>query len=425
MTKQFNLIKSIKGTLTLPGDKSISHRAVMLSSMADGESKIYNCLLSEDVLSTINAFRAMGTKIDIEDEKIVIWGNGFDGLTEPDQALYLGNSGTTTRLIAGILAAQKFQTVITGDESLSSRPMKRIITPLRQMHANISGVNNSLPLTISPSESLRGIHYELTLASAQVKSCILLTGLYLDEESVVVEKFITRDHTERMLGLKVIEDGNTKKIYSSIENYPLAAEYFIPSDISTAAFFIVSALLIKDSELLIKNILLNETRTGILDVLEAMGADIYSENEKVINGEVRGDIIVKSSKLTNVEIPEEIIPNIIDEIPILTIAGIFSEGYFEIRNAKELRTKESDRINSLCRNLELLGLDVEEFDDGFSVSGSIKNKQVTFNSYGDHRIAMTFGILSSIIGGDCKVENFDCVNISNPDFLKQLELVSN
>ncbi len=423
MIRQFNKIESVKGTLILPGDKSISHRAVMLSSIADGESKIYNCLLSEDVLATINAFRELGIKIDIEDNNITVWGNGFSGLTEPANNLFMGNSGTTTRLIAGILAAQNFQTVLTGDKSLSSRPIKRIITPLRQMHANISGENNCLPLTIKPSESLRSIQYKLPLASAQVKSCILLAGLYLDEETVVVENFITRDHTERMLGLKVVEDGDSKKIYSSINYFPSATEYFIPSDISTSAFFMVLALLTKNSEITLKNISLNETRTGVIDILVAMGANIESENVETINGEQRGDLIIKSSDLINVEIPEELVPNIIDEIPILTIAGIFGEGHFEIKNAKELRTKESDRINSICRNLEKLGLDIEEYDDGYLISGEIKNKNVSFNSFGDHRIAMSFAILSSIVGCGCSIENFDCVNVSNPNFIDQLNSI--
>ena len=425
MNQKFKKIDNVKGTLLLPGDKSISHRAVMLSAIAEGESEIYNCLLSEDVKSTINAFRNLGIKIDVEDEKIIVWGNGFGGLTEPEGDLNLGNSGTTTRLIAGILAAQKFSTTIVGDESLSSRPMKRIITPLRQMGANISGNNNCLPLIIKPTDYLRPIHYELPIASAQVKSCILLAGLYLDEETVVVESVETRNHTEKMLGLKVVEENNVKLIYSSLDYYPVAAEYHVPSDISTASFFMVLASLLKDSEIIIKNVSLNETRTGIISVMEAMGANIEAENVTELNGELRGDLIVKSSELTNVEFDEEIIPNIIDEIPILAIAGVFANGNFEISGIKELRTKESDRINSMCRNFEKLGLNVEEFEDGFSVKGNIKNKSVIFDSYGDHRIAMSFAILSSIFEGNFSIENFDCVAVSNPNFLNQLESIAN
>ncbi|MCB0743304.1 MAG: 3-phosphoshikimate 1-carboxyvinyltransferase [Ignavibacteriae bacterium] len=424
MNQRFKKIENVSGTLILPGDKSISHRAVMLSAMAEGESILYNCLLSEDVITTISVFREMGIKIDIEEDKIIVWGNGFNGLTEPDKNLYLGNSGTTTRLLAGILAAQKFPTTLIGDESLSTRPMKRIITPLRQMGANISGENNCLPLIIKPTEYLRPIHYELPIASAQVKSCILLAGLFIDEETVVIESKETRDHTERMLGLKVVEDEHGKSIYSSMDYYPIAAEYKIPSDISTAGFFMVLASLVEGSELVIKNVSVNETRTGVIAVLEAMGANITAENVTEINGEVRGDLIIKSSELTNVEFDDEIIPNIIDEIPILAIAGVLAKGDFDISGVEELRTKESDRINSMCRNFELLGLNVDERKDGFSVSGHITNYSAVLNSYGDHRIAMAFSILASIIHGEFTIDNFDCVSVSNPNFLKQLESIS-
>ncbi|MBK8945699.1 MAG: 3-phosphoshikimate 1-carboxyvinyltransferase [Ignavibacteriae bacterium] len=425
MIQQIKKVNSVNGTLILPGDKSISHRAVMFSALADGESEIFNCLMSEDVNATISAFRNMGTKFDIEKDKIIVWGNGFSGLTEPERELDLANSGTTTRLISGILAAQKFPSTIIGDESLSKRPMKRIITPLRQMGANITGNNNCLPLIIKPTDYLRPIHYELPIASAQVKSCILLAGLYLDEETVVVENVETRDHTEKMLGLKVIQEGNIKTIYSSLDKYPVASEYKVPSDISTAAFFIVLASLVKNSELKITGVSLNETRTGIISVLDAMGANISAENISEINGELRGDLIIKSAELTNVEFDEEIIPNIIDEIPILAIAGIFANGDFEISGVKELRTKESDRINSICRNLEKLGLHVDEFEDGFAVRGNITNKTAAFDSYGDHRIAMSYAILSSIIEGDFTIDNFDCVAVSNPDFINQLKSISN
>ena len=424
MIQQIKKVNSVNGILELPGDKSISHRAVMFSALADGESEIFNCLMSEDVIATINAFRNMGTKFDIEKEKIIVWGNGFSGLTEPEHELDLANSGTTTRLISGILAAQKFPATIIGDESLSKRPMKRIITPLRQMGANITGNNNCLPLIIKPTDYLRPIHYELPIPSAQVKSCILLAGLYLDEETVVVENVESRDHTEKMLGLKVIEEGKTKTIYSSLSYYPVASEYKVPSDISTSAFFMVLASLVKNSEIKITGVSLNETRTGIISVLDAMGADISAENVHEYNGELRGDLIIKSAELTNVEFDEDIIPNIIDEIPILAIAGIFANGEFEIKGVKELRTKESDRINSICRNLELLGLQIEEFDDGFAIRGNITKNSAVFESYGDHRIAMSFSILASIIEGDYKINNFDCVAVSNPDFLNQLKSIT-
>jgi 3-phosphoshikimate 1-carboxyvinyltransferase len=288
----------------------------------------------------------MGCIIETGEEKITIIGNGINGLQKPNKELYLGNSGTTTRLLAGILSAQKFLSRLTGDPSLSSRPMKRIIDPLEAMGADIKSNNGLLPIEIFPVDSLKPIEYELPIASAQIKSCVLLAGLFLDEETVVIEKKESRNHTEKMLNLKVVEENGFRKIYSSRNNYPLPSKYYVPSDISTSAFFIILTLLLPDSELILPDISLNESRIGIITILKKMGANIELENVKIINGEKRGKLIVKSSKLINVDIPAEIIPNIIDEIPILSIAGVFAEGDFEIRGAKELRFKESDRIKS-------------------------------------------------------------------------------
>jgi 3-phosphoshikimate 1-carboxyvinyltransferase len=302
--------------------------------------------------------------------------------------------------------------------------MKRIIDPLSLMGGKIECSKNfTLPLRIIPSDKINAISYELPIASAQVKSAILLAGLHSDEVTSVTEKFPSRDHTEKMLGLKVEEKDSKKISYSSNKNYPSPKEYFVPSDISTASFFIVLALLTKNSFLKIKDITLNETRIGILQVLKEMGASIEIENQKENSGELYGDIIVKSSKLHNIKINEKIIPNVIDEIPILSIIGIFAEGNFEIRNAAELREKETDRINAVIKNLKLLGLNVEEYEDGFSFIGGIKKVAPIFESFGDHRIAMSFGILSLLLKHGGKVNNFDCVNISNPDFLSQLKLV--
>ncbi len=424
MIQNFNKITKVKGTLNLPGDKSISHRSVMFSALADGKSEIYNCLLSEDVISTINAFKEMGCKIEISEKKITIIGNGISGLQKPNKELYLGNSGTTTRLLAGILSAQKFNSRLTGDPSLSSRPMKRIIDPLEAMGANINSANGLLPIDIFPVDSLKPIEYRLPIASAQIKSCVLLAGLFLDGETIVVETKQSRNHTEQMLSLRVVEENGLRKIYSSVKNYPIPTNYYVPSDISTASFFIVLTLLSNDSELILPNVSLNESRVGIISVLKKMGAYIEFDNMNIINGEKRGDLIVRSSKLINVDIPAEIIPNIIDEIPILAIAGIFAEGDFIIKNAKELRHKESDRIKSVCENLKLVNLDIYEFDDGFSVSGILSGTNVTFESYDDHRIAMAFSVLSLLMVQGSSVKNFECVNISNPYFLKQLEGVS-
>ena len=429
MIQEFKKLNKVKGTLNLPGDKSISHRAVMFCSLAEGKSEIYNCLMSEDVVSTINAFKEMDCEIEITEEKIIINGKGIDGLQKPQNELYLGNSGTTTRLLAGILAAQKFPTVLTGDDSLSKRPMKRIIDPLHLMGADIIGDNDCLPMQINPAEKFKSIEYELPMASAQVKSCVLLAGLFLDEKTCVIENKVSRNHTETMLGLEVKEDNGRRKIYSSKLNYPKSGDIFVPSDISTAAFFIVLTLLSNNSELRLPNVLLNETRIGIISILKKMNGNIEYENVKTLNGEKRGDLIVKSSELINVDIPSEIIPNIIDEIPILSVAGLFAKGNFEIRNAKELRHKESDRISSVCNNLKSLGVDIIEHEDGFEIiknnSDSFKrNEKVTFESFDDHRIAMAFSVMSVLLDSGGSISNFECVNISNPDFLKQLATIS-
>lgn len=424
MIQEFNKIGKVGGELDLPGDKSISHRAVMFASLAKGTSRIYNLSNGEDVKSTQNCFKELGVEINTKENFIEVTGKGFKGFKKPTNPLDAGNSGTTTRLISGILAAQNFESTIIGDEYLSKRPMKRIITPLTLMGGKISSTENfTLPMTIHPAEKLSPISYELPIASAQVKSAVLLAGLHCDEPTTVIEKIRSRDHTERMLGLKVEQISESRIIYSSKENYPEPKEYFVPSDISTAAFFIILTLLTKNSSLKIKNVSLNETRTGIIYILRKMGAKIESENERTIAGEPLGDLIIYSSKLKNIEISKEIIPNIIDEIPILSIAGIFAEGFFTIKNAGELRGKETDRIKAVCHNLKSLGLLVEEYEDGFSFNGEIKNDPPVFESFSDHRIAMAFGILSLILQGEGKVNNFECVSISNPNFINQINRI--
>ncbi|HSD63494.1 MAG TPA: 3-phosphoshikimate 1-carboxyvinyltransferase [Ignavibacteriaceae bacterium] len=420
--KEFNHIYGIKGELKLPGDKSISHRAVMMASLAEGKSIIKNLADGEDVISSVNCFRQLGVEIEKKGNDYVAFGRGFKGLKKPENPLNAGNSATLTRLLTGILAAQDFESIIIGDESLSARPMKRILVPLISMGAKIiSSPDLTLPLKIFPSDKLNPITYELPVASAQVKSSVLFAGLHLTKETVVVEKIPSRDHTEKMLGLRTEVLNGKRHIYVSESKYPSPKEYFIPSDISTAVFFIILTLLTNNSELHIKDITLNNSRIGILEILKKMGALIEILNEKTSSGEIYGDIIVRSSKLQNIKIDESVIPNIIDEIPAFTIAGIFAEGDFEIRNAKELRFKETDRIKAVCENLRLTGLDVEEYEDGYKISGKITNKNLIFNSYHDHRIAMTFGILSSLLENGGKVDNFESVKISNPHFLNQLK----
>lgn len=422
MLQEFNKIEKVEGTLELPGDKSISHRSVMFSAMAGGTSKIFNLSNGEDVKSSVKCFIKLGAEVSRQDNFIQIKGKGFKRFTKPNVPLDAGNSGTTTRLISGILIAQDFESTIIGDESLSKRPMKRIISPLTAMGGKIYASEQfTLPMTISPAEKIIPINYTLPVASAQVKSAVLLAGLHCDGVTSVIEKIPSRDHTEKMLGLKTVVTPDGKVSYASKENYPEPKEYIVPSDISTAAFFIILTLLSKNSELRIKDVSLNETRTGILTVLKKMGADIETGNERTIAGEALGDIIVKSSSLINIEIPVDIIPNIIDEIPILSIAGIFADGKFVIKNASELRGKETDRIHAIVHNLKILGLEVEESEDGFTCSGEIKNSTPVFESYGDHRIAMAFGVLSLILQSGGKVNNFDCAAISNPDFMKQLK----
>lgn len=422
MKQSFSKITGVRGTLSLPGDKSISHRAVMFGCLADGKSRILNALDSGDLRSTRSCFSSLGCTINENAGELTIEGKGLFGLSGSSGDLYAGNSGTTARLISGILAAQKFPSVITGDESLSNRPMGRVIEPLRLMGADIKAENNLLPLRIYPSANIHPIEYTLPVASAQVKSAVLLAGLHLEGETAVIENEATRNHTEKMLGLPVIVEGNTRKIISSKKHYPGPMDFYVPSDISSAAFFIALALLSGNSELLIKNVSLNESRTGILKILKSMGGDIRVENANQSPGEEYGDLIIKSGSLKNITIEKEIIPNIIDEIPILSVCGVFAEGKFEIRGAEELRHKESDRISALCENFRLLGLDVNEFPDGFEISGEVKIKNPVFESYGDHRIAMSFSVMSILLGGG-EVNGFECVGISNPRFLDQLNSI--
>ena len=425
MEQRFNKINMVKGSLSLPGDKSVSHRSVIFSSLAKGESVIHNLGNGEDVRSTIRCFSNMGVSIENHDDTLKVKGLGLKNLKKPVSPLNAGNSGTTARLIAGVLVNQDFDSEIIGDESLSRRPMKRVIDPLTLMGANIQASPvGTLPIKISGSGNIHSIAYEIPVASAQVKSCVILSGLHLDDESKVIEMIPSRDHTERMLGLNVSYENSKKIIRVSNKYYPVANEYYVPGDISTAAFFMPLALLTGNSELLIKNVSLNETRNGVVTILKSMGGNIVTEDIKQNNGELSGSLLIKTSSLHNIEIPHDIIPNIIDEIPILTIAGILAAGKFSIRNAKELRGKESDRIIAICSNLKHLGLDVTEFEDGFEFDGNITNPFPVFESFEDHRIAMAFGILSLLLPNGGKVDGFNSVSISNPDFIKQLKTVT-
>jgi len=425
MNQKFSNISKVSGELSLPGDKSISHRALIFSALADGKSTIKNLADSQDVNTTIECFAKLGVNIDKVGEVYRIDGAGFKGLNEPELPLNCGNSGTTSRLISGVLAVQDFPTVITGDESLSNRPMGRIIEPLEKMGCKIKSKDGKLPLHFLPSDRIKAIDYILPVASAQVKGAVLLAGLHSEDFTTVAENnLFTRDHTERMLSLPVEIIGEKKITKISSAFYPKPADYFIPGDISTAAFFIILALLSRNSNILLKNISLNETRTNFLNLLIGMGAEIRITSKGNSNNEPYGDVTVKSSELKNVEIDPEIIPGIIDEIPILSIAGAFAEGNFIVRGAKELRVKESDRINSICLNLEIAGFDIAEFDDGFSISGKLESSYQSFESYGDHRIAMAFSVLASLSEQGSEVNDFECVSVSNPNFLNQLQSIA-
>ncbi len=425
--ESFGSVAKINGELEFKGDKSISHRAVIFASLAKGKSSILNLSLSEDVRSSRSVFQSLGIDISETENALLITGKGYKGFTPPSVKLDSGNSGTTARLISGLLINQNFASTITGDESLSKRPMKRIIDPLRLMGGILQPTNdNFLPLSILPSDQLHPITYPLPIASAQIKSAIALSALHLEDETTIIETLPSRNHTELMLGLSVEKGSTGTSIRVSKKNYPQPFEMTIPGDVSSAAFFIVLTLILPNSELHIKNISLNPERSRYITLLKEMGGSIEIEETGKSLGESIGNILVKSSKIKNISIPADAVPLIIDEIPILAICGIFAEGDFEIFHAKELRVKESDRITAMVHNLRLAGLEVEEFPDGFAIREGIPGKPAVnpFESFGDHRIAMAFAVLSCIFVSGGSVNNFSCANISNPEFINQLKSIT-
>jgi len=420
--------KNIKCEIRIPGDKSISHRAVMIGSIAKGETVINNFLPSADCLATVECFRKMGIDIQIQNLKvksqneckIIIKGKGLKGLKQPSEQLYVGNSGTTIRLISGILAGQEFEVKITGDESIQRRPMGRIAKPLRMMGASIEGrmANNEVyaPLKIMGG-NLCPIQYELPVASAQVKSAVLLAGLFANGVTSVIERVSSRDHTERMLEhfeAAINVAGHESRVTGCSEFE--GTEIDIPGDISSAAFFMVASTIIPHSEIRILNVGVNPTRTGIIDVLHRMGAEVEIQNERILSEEPRADLIVRSSALRAIKLDGEIIPRIIDEIPIIAVAATQAEGVTEIRGAKELRIKESDRIATLSSELRKLGAEIEELEDGLRITGPTKLKGTTLQSYGDHRIAMAMAVAGLIAEGETVVEDTECIETSFPGF---------
>ncbi len=412
----------LKGEVTIPGDKSISHRAVMFGALAKGTTEVTNFLQGADCLSTIDCFRRLGIQIENTPDKILIHGKGLHGLTKSDTMLDVGNSGTTTRLISGILAGQNFETTLNGDASIQSRPMKRIMEPLSLMGANITSIrnNNCAPLRIVGTP-LHGIHYISKVASAQVKSCILLAGLYADGVTSVTEPSISRNHTELMLngfGANVNYEGKTASIAPNPELCGQKIE--VPGDISSAAYFIAAGLIVPNSEILVKNVGINPTRDGLIRVCQAMNADITLLNKRENGGEPVADILVRYSALKAATIEGEIIPTLIDELPMLAVMACFAEGMTIIKDAAELKVKESDRIAVMVDNLSRMGAHITATDDGMIIEGGHPLHGAVIDSHLDHRIAMSFAVASLACEGETEILDADCVNISYPNFYKDL-----
>lgn len=421
-------ITGLKGSIAVPGDKSISHRCIMFGSIADGITEVRNFLQGADCLATIRCFRSLGIEIEETDSTVTVHGKGLHGLSAPDRILDVGNSGTTTRLLSGILSGQPFESRLSGDESLNSRPMKRIMDPLTQMGARISSIpgNGCAPLHIAPS-SLHGIHYDSPVASAQVKSCILLAGLYADGETSVTEPSLSRNHTELMLrefgaDIRTTHALDSTRATASIR--PCSGLYgqkiTVPGDISSAAYFIAAGLIVPDSEILIENVGINPTRAGILKVCEDMGGNITLLNERTEGGEKIADILVKTSSLHGITIEGDIIPTLIDEIPVIAVMAAVAEGTTVIKDASELKVKETDRIETVTDNLKAMGCNVTPTADGMIITGG-KLKGASIHTLLDHRIAMAFSIAALVAEGNTKILDSKCVDVSYPTFYDTFE----
>lgn len=419
---KFKKINALRGEVTIPGDKSISHRAVMLGAISEGTTRITNFLRGADCLSTIACFRKMGIDIEESPDQILVHGKGLHGLQAPADILDAGNSGTTTRLISGILAGQSFESTLTGDASIQKRPMKRIITPLTMMGADVESLSGDgcAPLRIRGSH-LKGIDYHSPVASAQVKSCILLAGLYTDSVTSVTEPYVSRDHSERMLssfGAALKTDGCTVSIQP--EPRLMGQEVAVPGDISSAAYFIAAALLIPGSELLIKNVGINPTRDGILRICRQMGADITILNRREHGREPVADLLVKHSPLKGTVIEGAVIPTLIDELPILAVMAAFAEGSTVIRDAQELKVKESNRLDILVHHLSAMSADITGTEDGMVINGGRPLHGAVLESHLDHRIAMSFAVAGIAAQGETEILQADCVDISYPGFYRDL-----
>lgn len=413
----------LRGTISTSGDKSISHRAIMFGSISNGMTEITNFLQGADCLSTISCFQKMGIEIENKKDSVIVHGKGLHGLSAPSANLDVGNSGTTARLISGILAGQPFASYLTGDSSIQKRPMKRILTPLSSMGAHISSVNGNdcAPLQFTPSK-LHSVSYLSPVASAQVKSCILLAGLYADGVTSVTEPVLSRNHTERMLsafGAELLTEGLTVSISPNPKLTGQKIE--VAGDISSAAYFIAAGLLVQDAELLIQNVGVNPTRDGILKAAIAMGGNIQKRNERIVSGEPVCDLLVTSSSLKGIEIGGDMIPTLIDELPILAVLAAFANGTTVIKDAAELKVKESNRIETVTKNLRRMGVSVEPTDDGMIINGNPDRLHgADFDSYLDHRIAMSFTVAALALPDLCTMKHAECVNISCPDFYTDL-----
>ena len=413
---------ALKGTVSVPGDKSISHRSVMLGSIADGITEVHHFLQGADCLSSIACFRQLGIHIENDGNIVRIHGQGLHGLKSPSDVLDTGNSGTTTRLMSGILAGQNFECVINGDASIQSRPMKRIISPLSMMGASIESLrgNDCAPLKIT-GQKLHGIHYDSPVSSAQVKSAILLAGLYAEGETSVTEPVLSRNHTELMLkgcGGDITSVGTTATLrpVKRLE----AQKIVVPGDISSAAYFMAAGLIVPGSEICIENVGINPTRDGMIRICQAMGGDIKLENVHEVCGVPVADIIVRHSSLHGTVVEGAIIPTLIDELPIIAIMAAFAEGQTIIRDAAELKVKESDRIAVMSENLTAMGVDVTPTNDGMIINGGKTPHGAQIQSHLDHRIAMSFAVAALASGGETEIIGSDCVNISYPTFYRDL-----
>lgn len=411
--------RRLRGDVTPPGDKSISHRAAIFNAIADGEARIENYGTGADLASTLRVLRGLGTQIDRHDDGAFTVQGG--ALTEPPDVLNTGNSGTTTRLMAGVLAGQPFMSVMTGDRSIRSRPMARIVEPLRLMGADVDGRDGGrlAPLTFRGG-GLRGIEYRMPVASAQVKSALLLAGLFADGETTLEQIAVSRDHTElmfRSMGVEVIEDGLTVRMRPGRLT---AMDVTVPADISSAAYWLVAGVCHPDAEVRVRNVGVNPTRTGILDALEMMGADVEIENERSVGGEAVADLVARSSSLRAAEIGGDLIPRLVDEVPVLALAACFAEGTTVIRDAAELRVKESDRLTAARVELSRLGAEIEELDDGLRVTGGRALSGSTHRTYADHRIAMTMGAAGLVASGETTIRSAQTASVSYPTFWEDL-----